>query len=329
MVRSFFIACIVGFNAILSGAEIEKLIIIGGGPAGLTAAIFAGQANLNPLVIEGCETEGQFASVYKMENFPGFPDGISGKELVGRIHKQAELFGARYNLNSVIFVDLNQYPFKLVLDNSEEIYCESIIIATGASPRWLDIEGEREFIGKGVSASAALDGEKFAGKEVIVIGGGDSALEQALLLAKCASKVTIVHKERDFNAASYLQERVLTNDKIVILFNTDILKIFGNDAEKISGVILYDKIKDEKFQFCCSGVFISNGRKPNTDLFAGQLEMNDKGNILTKSNSTHTSVDGVFAAGDITQSAYRKTVTAVAAGCMSAIDATKFHAKRK
>ncbi len=282
---------------------LEKLVILGSGPAGLTSALFAAQSHLNPLVIEGEQQDGQIASIYHIENYPGFPEGISGLELAERIHQQAEKFGARFQSGSVIQVDLLQYPFKIILKSGEEVYCESVVIATGASPKWLGLDSEASLIGHGVSASALLDGPQFKGQEVIVVGGGDSAMEQALLLAEEASHVTVIYKEGKLYGASYLQERLLNNPKIKCVLNTEVVEIHGADQGHVTGVLLKNLKTTKTTNLECAGIFVSNGRRPNTDLFQDQWEMTEKGYIVTKENSTHTTV---------------------ASGCMSAVDAHKF-----
>lgn len=305
-------------------ADIEKLVILGGGPAGLTAAIFAGQAHLNPLVIEGELAAGQYGSVYKLENFPGFPEGISGVELNEKLSVQAKAFGARLQPGKVMKVDLAGRPFQIELADGTLIAVESLIIATGASPKWLGLEGEESLIGKGVSANAMVDGPQYAGQEVIVIGGGDVAMEQALILAEYASQVTIIYKSKAFYASSYLQERVAANSNIECLMETEVIAIQDIDQQAVSGVTLQHTSTKELADFSCKAIFVANGRKPNTDIFKGQLEMTETGYLITKPDSTESSIPGIFIAGDIAQKAYRKMVTSAASGCMAAIDVTRF-----
>lgn len=309
--------------------EIEKLVVLGSGPAGLTASLFAAQSHLNPLVIEGDPYEGQITSIYQIENYPGFPEGISGQELASKIHKQAEMFGVRFHSGQVIEVDLLQYPFRLVLDDGLELYCESLVIATGASPKWLGLENEAALIGHGISSSAVLDAAKFIDRNVVIVGGGDTAMEQALLLTEYASHVTMIYKDDKFYGAPYLQERVFSNSKIDCRFNSEIAEISGAAEGYVTGIVLRNLKTEEEVCFPCEGIFVSNGRKPNTSLFLDQLEMTKDGYIITKPDSSLTSVKGVFAAGDITHAAYRKVATAVASGCISAIDATRFFAEQK
>lgn len=309
--------------------EVEKLVILGGGPAGLTSAIFAGQSHLKPLVIEGEKSEGQYAAVFRIENFPGFPEGISGQELTDKLVQQAQQFGTRFQSSHALHVDLNTYPFHIILADGNEIESESLIIATGASPKWLGIDSEKPFIGNGISANALLDGPGFANKEVIVVGGGDSAMEQALMLAKDSAKVTMIYKDKALYGSKYLQERVFENPKIAVIFNTIVIEVKDPGLGRITGVVLRDVQSKEEREFFCEGILVANGRKPNTDLFKGQLEMTEAGYIVTQPDTTKTSVAGVFVAGDIAEKAYRKMVTAAASGCMSAIDATRFFSEKK
>lgn len=309
-------------------AEIEKLVILGGGPAGLTCSLFAAQAHLTPLVIEGNQNEGQINAIYHIENYPGFPEGISGEELVQRIKIQAEKFGAKFCPNSVVSADLSRSPFRLAFQNGEELYCESLVIATGASPKWLGLESEQALIGYGVSANAIADGLPFNGKQVCVVGGGDSAMEQALFLAKGASHVMIFYKGEELTAAKYLQERVYCNPLINVCLNTTISEVLGVEEGHVTGVLVKDLKTLQEISIPLEGVFICNGRKPNTDIFFGQLEMDERGYIVTRFATSHTSKEGVFAAGDITHTPYRKVTTAVASGCVSALDAAKYLSER-
>lgn len=306
--------------------ELEKLVILGGGPSGLTAAIFAGQAKLNPLVIEGEPSNGQYTAVYKIENFPGFPEGISGQDLNDKLTQQAQIFGTRFLCGEAVKVDLQSKPFHIELSNGTQIDTESLIIATGASPKWLELESEKDLIGTSISANAMADGPLFINKEVIVVGGGDSAMEQALILTEYASKVTLIYKGNTFFSSKYLQERVFANRKIECLYDTEVVKLLTTN-QSINGVIL--RKKEKEFEIICEGIFVANGRKPNTDLFKGQLEMNKTGYIMTQTDSTKASIDGIFVAGDIAHNAYRKMVTAAASGCMAAIDAARYFANKK
>lgn len=326
-VIAFFFLFSLTFQS-LGGYEVEKLVILGAGPAGLTSSLFAAQAHLDPLVIEGDESEGQISAVYQLENYPGFPEGISGKELVERLRRQALFFGSRLRVGYPVRVDVTSSPFYIQLNDHSEIYCHSLIIATGASPRWLGLEAEQALRGKGVSADALLDGAKHIGQEIVMVGGSDSALEQALLLAELASHVTIIHKADHLSGASYLQQRIHDHHKISCLLQTEVVDVEGVEVGFVRGVVVKNVQTQEICRLACSALFVSNGRQPNTSLFKGQLEMTDRGYIVTKPDSTQTSICGVFAAGDIRHVAYRKVTTAVASGCMAAIDAVQFLKER-
>lgn len=309
------------------GNEIEKLVVLGGGPAGLTTALFAAQAHLEPFVIEGRPEDGQITSVFRLENYPGFPEGISGRELVGRIREQAEKFGARFSAGQAVEVNLLQYPFQIILEDGREVFCECLVVATGASPIWLGIESESAFIGRGISANAMLDAEQFKDQDVLVVGGGDAAMEQALFLTQHANHITIVYKEDQFYGAPYLQKQVLSHSKIDCLFSHKITNITEIEGQ-LNGVILQNLKTQKSFAFACQGIIVSNGRKPNTALFRNQLDMTEKGYIITKPDSSATNIPGVFAAGDITHLAPRKTITSVASGCQSASEVVKFRKQK-
>lgn len=321
--RNLFLIVIFFFSFSVYG-EVEKIVILGSGPSGLTAALFAGQAKLNPLVIEGAKINNQLAAIYRIENFPGFPEGISGDELGNKMRLQAEIFGARVQSGVVSEAHLENWPFQIVLSDGQEILTETLVVATGAAPRWLDVEGEKEMIGRGVSASAVMDAHMADGKHVIVVGGGDSAMEQALILSECANRVTIIYNQEKFYASRYLQERVFNNAKIESRFNTEIISIHNEHQEYVTGVTLRNVRTGQQEPFLCDGVFVSNGRVPNTKIFEGQIEMTSAGYIVTKPDCCETSISGVFAAGDISHKAYRKVITAAASGCMAALDAIRF-----
>jgi thioredoxin reductase (NADPH) len=305
-------------------ADVERVVIIGGGPSGLTSAIFAGQSRLNPLVIEGDQSDGQLSSPYKIENFPGFPEGIGRDELSQRLHLQAEIFGSRFQQEIAVAVDLSIEPFRITLSDGQEIFCDSLVIATGSGPKLLGLEGEKELLGKGISANASADAPQYQDKEVILVGGGDTAMEHALILTQYATKVSVIYKQSQFYASSYLQERVLSNPKINAIFDSEVIEIIDAAQGYISGVVLHNIKNSKESELACEGIFVANGRQPNTDMFKGQLEMSDAGYIITQPDTTKTSRPGVFAAGDIAQNAYRKAITASASGCMSAVDAAKY-----
>ena len=298
----------------------EKLTIIGSGPAGLTAAIYASRADLDPLMIEGVGAGGQLMLTTDVENYPGFPDGIMGPELMELFKKQAVRFGTRVVTSDVSRVDLSQRPFKLWV-GSDEYETESIIISTGASARWLDVPGEEKLRGYGVSACATCDGFFFRDRPIVVVGGGDSAMEEALFLTKFASRVTVVHRRDEFRASKIMAARVLEHDKIDVRWNTVVDEVLGDGA--VEGVRLRDVSSDAVEDFPTEGVFVAIGHDPNTALFKGQLDLDDKGYLKVFGN-TATSVEGVFGAGDVVDHTYRQAVTAAGMGCQAAIDVERW-----
>jgi len=298
----------------------EKVVILGSGPAGLTAAIYCARAELQPLLIQGSQPGGQLTITTEVENFPGFPEGIQGPELMDRMKKQAEKFGTRIIFDNVSKVDLREKPFKIYLENSEElIETRSVIIATGASARFLGLEEEKELMGHGVSACATCDGFFFKGKEVAVVGGGDTAMEEANFLTRFANKVYVIHRRDTLRASKAMQEKAFSNDKISFVWNSVIERILGNKKTGVEGVILKNLKTNEKNTLNVQGVFVAIGHNPNTEIFKGQIEMDEQGYIITK-NGTHTSVEGVFAAGDVQDKKYRQAITAASSGCMAALD---------
>jgi len=302
---------------------IHKTIIIGSGPAGLTAAIYAARANLNPIVFEGNQPGGQLTITTDVENYPGFPDGVLGPDMMDLFRKQAQKFGAECFYKHVSKVDFSSSPFKVYVQDEEHL-AESVIISTGASARMLGLEAEKDLVGYGISTCATCDGYFFKDKEVVVVGGGDSAMEEASFLTKFASKVTLIHRREDFRASKIMIDRVLDNSKIEIIKNAVVTDILGSQEDGVSSIILKDTTDGEERNFDCDGVFYGIGHKPNTDQFKGIINLDDQGYIITNPGSTLTNVAGVFACGDVQDSHYRQAITAAGSGCMAAIDAEKY-----
>ena len=302
--------------------SVREVVIIGSGPAGLTAALYAARANLQPLVIEGLESGGQLMMTTLVENFPGYRDGIMGPELMGEMRAQAERFGAEIIQSQVSAVDLSAKPFLLKTPDGE-YRSKTIIIATGASAKLLGIPSERTLMGHGVSTCATCDGYFFRGQEIAVVGGGDSAMEEAIFLTKFASKVTLVHRRDTLRASKIMQEKAFANPKIEFLWDSEIAAV--NDVAKgeVTGVTVRNLKTGALTEVALDGVFIAIGHTPNTSLFTGQLELDDNGYIVTHAGS-RTSVPGVFAAGDVQDHVYRQAITAAGSGCMAAIDAERF-----
>ncbi len=299
----------------------RNVVIIGSGPAGLTAAIYAARANLSPLLIEGWQSGGQLTTTTEVENYPGFAKGIMGPELMKEMRSQADRFGTEFLTGDVSAVKCTHKPFSLTIDGDKTVESRTIIIATGASAIQIGLPNEKRLTGHGVSACATCDGFFFRGKELIVVGGGDSAMEEATFLTKFATKVSIVHRRDKLRASKIMQDRAMKNEKITFLWNSMVEDILGADV--VTGVRLKNTVTGKASELACAGVFVAIGHRPNTALFAGQLEMNKKGYILTHAG-TATSVDGVFAAGDVQDSTYRQAITAAGTGCMAAIDAERF-----
>ena len=293
----------------------EKLVIIGGGPAGLSAAIYAAREGFEPMVIAGFAAGGQLLLTTVVENFPGFPEGIEGPEIIMKMREQAEKFGSRFVNENATGVDFSSKPYRIMTD-SKTYEAETVIIATGADSMWIGIESEKKFMGKGVSSCATCDGPFSKGKDVIVVGGGDSAMEEALFLTRFANSVKIVHRRDAFRASKIMQEKVLHDPKISVIWNAVVDEIKGE--QKVDSVVIKDINTGEKKELKIDGVFVAIGHKPNTDIFKGKLRMDEKGYLVTK-NEVETEIDGVFVAGDVYDSYYRQAVTASAGGVKAAL----------
>ena len=300
----------------------RKVIIIGSGPAGLTAALYAARANLEPLVFEGNQPGGQLTITTDVENYPGFPSGIMGPELMENFREQAKRFGAECYFKHVTKVDLNNRPFKVWV-GKDEYSSDAIIIATGASAKMLGLDKENELMGFGVSACATCDGFFYKDKKVLVVGGGDTAMEEATYLTKFASEVVVIHRRDTFRASKVMVDRVMKNSKVRVIWDVVMKDIEGTKESGVKSVILENQKTKKRFNEDCDGVFLAIGHKPNTDLFKDQLETNENGYLLTNSG-TKTNIDGVFACGDVQDHVYRQAITAAGSGCMSAIDVERY-----
>ncbi|HSE84252.1 MAG TPA: thioredoxin-disulfide reductase [Thermodesulfobacteriota bacterium] len=303
--------------------EKYKVVIIGSGGAGLTAAIYAARANLEPAVFEGIEPGGQLTLTTLVENFPGFPDGIMGPDLMNAMRKQAEKFGAKCVFAEVTSVDLSKRPFTVVAGESV-LKAETLIVASGASAKFLGLESEKELVGHGVSTCATCDGFFFKDKEIIVVGGGDSAMEEAIFLTKFASKVNVVHRRDKLRASKIMQDRAFKNEKINFIWNSEVEDILGSKEEGVTAVKLRNVETGEIWEKGCQGVFVAIGHEPNTKILKGQLETDEKGYLIVKNGTSQTNIPGVFAAGDVHDPRYRQAITAAGAGCKAAMDAERF-----
>lgn len=301
----------------------HNVVIIGSGCAGNTAAIYTARAGLKPLVLMGKEAGGQLSLTTSVENFPGFPEGIEGPDLVERMKKQAEHFGAEYRLSEVTATDISQRPFRLHIDNEEWIETRTLIVASGASARWIGLPSEQKLIGKGVSSCATCDGFLYRGKQIMVVGGGDSAMEEANFLTRFGQKVALVHRREEFRASKIMLDRVKANPKIEIIVNTVVDEVFDPSRENVTHVRLKNVKTGEMWERQVDGLFVAIGHIPNTKIFQGQLDLDPDGYIVSHGGA-RTNVTGVFHAGDVQDRTYRQAITASGAGCMAAIEAERF-----
>jgi thioredoxin reductase (NADPH) len=302
--------------------RIEDVVIIGSGPAGLTAAIYAARANLTPLVFEGLQPGGQLTITTEVENFPGFAHPIEGPELMDAMREQAIRVGTSVEINLVDNVDLSQRPFKLTVDSGDEVFAKTLIIATGASAKWIGIPSEQALQNRGVSACATCDGFFYRNKDVVVVGGGDTAMEEAMYLSKMCNSVTVIHRRDTLRASKTMADRALANPKIQFEWNAEVHEIKDVSLNKVTGVVLKNTIDGTLKELKCDGVFVAIGHTPNTKLFVNQLPMDDNGYLLT--NGVKTPVEGCFAAGDVWDTHYRQAITAAGMGCQAAIEAIRF-----
>jgi len=303
--------------------EVNRLVILGSGPAGLTAALYSARANLSPMLIEGLTPGGQLTITTEVENYPGFEHGIQGPEMMDVFRRQAARFGTRFMIGNVSAANLRTRPFELTVEEGI-VRCEALIISTGASAKLLGIESERRLMGYGVSACATCDGAFFKDKEVVVVGGGDTAMEEAIFLTRFCRKVTIVHRRNQLRASKIMQERAFKNPKIAFVWDSVVEEIYGEPRTGITGVRLQNVVTPATSDFRTDGVFMAIGHQPNTTIFTSQLEMDELGYLKVRPGSTYTNIDGVFAAGDVADRVYRQAVTAAGTGCMAAIDAERW-----
>ena len=302
----------------------RNVVILGSGCAGLTAAIYSARGNLRPLVVDGHEAGGQLTLTTDVENFPGFPEGILGPELIERMRKQAARFGAEFLSGAATAADLSRRPFRLTVGGHGELHTRTLIVAAGASARLLGLESEKKLIGHGVSTCATCDGFFFRGKEIAVVGGGDSAMEEANFLTKFASKVTLIHRRDALRASKIMQDRALANPKIQFIWNTIVEEVLGSKETGVKGLRLRNLKSQDTSVLNLDGLFVAIGHNPNTDIFRGQVDLDDRGYIKTQPDSTRTNIPGVFACGDVQDPVFRQAITAAGTGCMAAIEAERW-----
>ncbi|MEO0332638.1 MAG: thioredoxin-disulfide reductase [Bacteroidota bacterium] len=307
--------------------EKVEVLIIGSGPAGYTAAIYAARANLKPVLYQGIQPGGQLTTTTDVENYPGYPEGVTGPEMMMDFQKQAERFGTDVRFGMITKVDFSVYPLKAIVDDEHEIEAQSVIISTGASAKWLGLPGEERLNGKGVSACAVCDGFFFRGKDLVVVGGGDTAAEEASYLSKLANKVYLLVRRDEMRASAIMQQRVERAENIEILWNTETEEILGEN--EVEGVQVVNNQTGEKQDISAQGFFVAIGHKPNTDIFRDYLDMDENGYLITKADSTETNVPGVFASGDAQDHVYRQAITAAGTGCMAALEAERFLAAQE
>lgn len=307
-------------------AEHHNVVIVGSGPAGLTAAVYAARSNLNPVVLRGPEPGGQLVTTTDVENYPGFPDGILGPDMMEKFEAQATRFGSDLRWGTVSAVDFSERPFRLVVDDVTPLLADTVIVSTGASAKYLGLENESRLLGHGVSACATCDGAFFRNVDLAVVGGGDTAMEEALFLTRFASKVYVLHRRTELRASQIMQERAQANEKIEFLWNTEVQDVLGE--KEVTGLRILNNVTNEVSDLDVQGFFVAIGHQPNTGVFEGQLDMDELGYIRTQPGTTNTSVEGVFACGDAQDSVYRQAVTAAGTGCIAAIDAERWLAEQ-
>ena len=304
--------------------EKTKCLIIGSGPAGYTAAIYAARADLKPIVYQGLQPGGQLTITTEVDNFPGYPEGVKGPEMMEDLRKQAERFGTEVRSGIITAVDFSQKPFKAVADDGKTLLADSVIIATGATAKWLGMDSEKKFMGQGVSGCATCDGFFYRGQDVAIVGGGDTAAEEATYLAKLCKKVYMIHRRGELRASKAMQAKVLSTSNIEMVWNTVPLEVLGDNMKGVNGLLVKNVTTGEERKLDVTGLFVAIGHTPNAEIFRGQLKMSENGYIETITGSTRTSMEGVFAAGDVQDHYYRQAITAAGTGCMAAIEAERY-----